>query len=381
MDTKARSIAVLVNLLALALNPSAAPAESLDSGAVYSMTNQDPNAVAVFRRAPDGTLSPAGTFLTGGSGNPVAETGDPPFDPLASQGALILSGDNRFLFAVNAGSNEISALAVGRDRLTFVDKVASGGIRPISLTLHHDLLYVLNEGGTPNITGFLVTNEGALTPLAGSTRPLTAGGAADPAQVGFSSDGELLVVTDKASNLIDTYTVGRDGLASGPVSNSSEGPTPFGFAFNNRGHLIIAEIGGGPTLGALSSYTASPDGTLDVVSGSVPDFQTAACWVVITKNGHYAFVSNPGSSSISSYRIGSDGTLTLLDPVAGSVAGSAGEPGNGLDMALDISGRYLYVHAAGVQAIAAFRVGKDASLTPIAVTGGLPFAAQGIAAR
>ena len=117
MDTKARSIAVLVTLLALALDPSAAPAESLNSGAVYSMTNQDPNGVAVFKRAPDGTLSPAGTFLTGGSGNPVAETGDPPFDPLASQGALILSGDNRFLFAVNAGSNEISALAIFLDRV------------------------------------------------------------------------------------------------------------------------------------------------------------------------------------------------------------------------------------------------------------------------
>ena len=378
MGTKARSVAVLVALLALAaLHPGAALAKSPQSGAVYLMTNQDRNAVAVFERAPDGTLSPAGTFPTGGSGNPVAEAGDPPFDPLASQGALILSEDNRFLFAVNAGSNEISVLAIRRDRLTLVDKVASGGVRPISLTVHEDLLYVLNEGGTPNITGFIVSDRGRLTPLAGSTRPLTVGSAADPAQVGFSPEGELLAVTDKASNLIDTYTVGDDGLASGPRSNASGGPTPFGFAINRRGHLIVTEIGG-----ALSSYAASEDGALTVVSESVPDFQTAACWVVITKNGRHAFVSNPGSSSISSYRIGSDGTLTLLDSVAGSVVGGAGEPGNGLDMALDKSGRYLYVHAAGIQAIVAFRVGRDdASLTPVGITGGLPFAAQGIAAR
>jgi 6-phosphogluconolactonase (cycloisomerase 2 family) len=374
---KARCVAVLVALLALALRPGAALARGPQPGAVYLMTNQDRNAVAVFERAPDGTLSPAGTFPTGGSGNPVAEAGDPPFDPLASQGALILSEDDRFLFAVNAGSDEISVLAIRRDRLTLVDKVASGGIRPISLTVHADLLYVLNEGGTPNVTGFIVSDKGRLTPLAGSTRPLTAASAADPAQVGFSPDGELLAVTDKASNLIDTYTVGDDGLASGPRSNASEGPTPFGFAFNRRGHLVVTEIGG-----ALSSYAASEDGALNAVSESVPDFQTAACWVVITRNGRHAFVSNPGSSSVSSYRLGSDGTLTLLDSVAGSVVGGAGEPGHGLDMALDKSGRYLYVHAAGIQAIAAFRVGRDdGSLTPVGITGGLPFAAQGIAAR
>ena len=131
----ARLVAVPVALLALAvLHPGTALA-SPQPGAVYLMTNQDRNAVAVFERAPDGTLRPAGTFPTGGGGNPVAEAGDPPFDPLASQGALILSEDDRFLFAVNAGSNEVSVLAVRPNRLTLVDKVASGGTRPISLTL------------------------------------------------------------------------------------------------------------------------------------------------------------------------------------------------------------------------------------------------------
>ena len=378
MGTKARYVGVLVALLALAaLHPSVALARSPQSGAVYLMTNQDQNAVAVFERAPNGTLRPAGTFPTGGSGDPIAEAGDPPFDPLASQGALVLSDDERFVFAVNAGSNEVSVLAIRRRGLTLVDKVRSGGIRPISLTVHEDLLYVLNEGGTPNITGFVLSDRGRLTALAGSTRPLTVGSAADPAQVAFSPDGELLAVTDKASNVIDTYTVGEDGLARGPRPNASAGPTPFGFAFNRRGHLVVTEIGG-----ALSSYATAEDGALSTVSESVPDFQTAACWVVITRNGRYAFVSNPGSSSVSSYRVGSDGTLTLLEPVAGSVVGRSGEPGHGLDMALDRSGRYLYVHAAGVQAIAAFRVGRDdGSLTPVGITGGLPFAAQGIAAR
>src|SRR5829696_1839778 len=199
MIKRARSVAaacVLLAAVAAALGPAATSADNLKAGAVFVMTNQAVNAVAAFNRAPDGTLTPAGTFSTGGRGDPVAQPGDPPTDPLASQGALILSEGNRFLFAVNAGSDEVSVLTVGKSGLTLVEKVASGGDRPISLTLHENLLYVLNEGGTPNITGFTVSDKGELTPLAGSARPLAGGSVADPAEVRFSSDGTLLVVTE-----------------------------------------------------------------------------------------------------------------------------------------------------------------------------------------
>jgi 6-phosphogluconolactonase len=159
------------------------------------LTNQVENAVAVFHRSAQGTLTPAGEFPTGGAGDP----GNPPInDPLASQGALIPSEGNQFLFAVNAGSNQISVLRVRRSGLTLVGVVDSGGVRPISVTLHEDLLYALNAGGTPNITGFTVGDDGTLTPLAGSTQPLIGGATADPAQIGFSSDGTLLVVTEKS---------------------------------------------------------------------------------------------------------------------------------------------------------------------------------------
>jgi len=368
-------ILVAVGFIAT-LKPTTVAANNFKSGAVYVLTNQVNNAVAAFDRAPDGTLTAAGTFSTGGSGNPVAQPGDPPTDPLASQGALILS-DN-FLFAVNAGSNEISVLSTGKDSLTLVDKVSSGGVRPISLTVHEDLLYVLNEGGTPNITGFTISDTGELTPLPGSTRPLTAGSMADPAEVSFSSDGALLVVTEKAANLIDVYAVDGDGVAGPPTANPSNGLTPFGFAFDQRNHLIVSEaFGGAPNAAAVSSYTTALSGMLSVVSGSVPDFQTAACWIVITNNGRYVYTTNTGTGVVSSYTLASSGTLTLLESVAANI-GAMSAP---IDMALNNSSRYLYVHAAGLQTVEAFRVETDGSLTPIGSVGGLPFAAQGIAAR
>src|SRR5437762_2363263 len=224
MHTQTKGIAIFASLLMLASlsnavaqrpNPTPRPRptpapRNFQAGAVYVLTNQVDNAVAVFGRDAFGMLTPAGEFSTGGAGDPVPQGTDPATDPLASQGALIL-GDNQFLFAVNAGSNQISVLRVGRNELTMVDLVDSGGIRPISLALHEDLLYVLNEGGTPNITGFTVGDDGALTPLADSTQPLIGGTSADPAEVSFNADGTLLVVTEKAGNRINTYMIDENG--------------------------------------------------------------------------------------------------------------------------------------------------------------------------
>ena len=288
--------------------------KNLHAGAVYVLTNQTSNTVMAFRRNARGMLTPAGEFPTGGAGNPIPQPPDPSSDPLASQGALIMSNNNQFLFAVNAGSNQISILKIKKNDLELIDVVSSGGIRPISLTLHDDLLYVLNEGGTPNIAGFDVGEDGTLTQLPGSSRPLIDGGAADPAQIGFSHDGDLLVVTDKAGNRLNTYTINEDGLPSPPIDNPSNGMTPFGFAFNNADTLVVSEaFGGAANQSAASSYDAAEDGTLSVISGSVANSQTAACWIVITKSGKFAFVSNTGSGTISSYHVNAeDGSLTLL---------------------------------------------------------------------
>jgi 6-phosphogluconolactonase len=290
-----------------------------------------------------------------------------------------MSHGNRFLFAVNAGSNQISVLKITKNELQLVDVVDSGGVRPISLALHDDLLYVLNEGGTPNITGFDFDEDGTLTPLPGSTRPLIGGVAADPAQIGFSHDGELLVVTEKSGNRINTYTINDDGLPSPPMDNASNGMTPFGFAFNNADTLVVSEaFGGAANQSAASSYSASDDGTLNVISGSVPNSQTASCWVVITNNGKFAFVSNTDSGTISSYRINpSDRSLTLLNATAADT-GTGSAP---IDMALSNNSRILFVLLGGSQSVASFRVWKNGNLTPVDTAGGLPLGAQGIAAK
>jgi len=218
--------------------------KNFHAGAAYVLTNQTTNSVAVFRRDAKGMLSSAGEFPTEGAGNPTPQPPDPATDPLASQGALVIGPGNQHLFAVNAGNTEILVLKIKKDTLDVVDVVDSGGVRPISLVLRGDLLYVLNEGGTPNITGFDADDDGTLTQLDDSTQPLIGGGTADPAQIGFSHDGQLLIVTDKAGNPLNIYVIDNDGLPSAPISNPSKGMTPFGFAFNHAGTLVVSEAFG-----------------------------------------------------------------------------------------------------------------------------------------
>jgi len=69
-------------------------------------------------------------------------------------------------------ANQISVLSISESGLDLVDVVDSGGTRPISLTAHDNLLYVLNEGGTPNYYWVYHRRRRTLTALAGSTQPL-----------------------------------------------------------------------------------------------------------------------------------------------------------------------------------------------------------------
>ena len=338
-------------------------------GAVYTQSNSAAgNAVIVFGRSTDGSLTPAGSFPTLGNGTGAG---------LGSQGAVTLSDDGEFLFAVNAASNTITSFAIDGTSLTRVSTVPSGGTLPISITVHENLLYVLNAGGVENITGFTISSAGALTQLAGSSRPLSGTGVG-PAQVGFDPSGSSLVVTEKNTNRIDVYAVSGSGYASAPVVNVSAGQTPFGFAFNQQGVLIVSEaFGGAVDASAVSSYTLGGNGSLNVISASVPTTETAACWVAVTNNGKFAYAANTGSASVTGYEVRNAG-LDLLN-----ADGKTGNTGTTpIDAAVSRNSQFLYTLTAGSHAISAFSVRQnDGSLTNVSGAYGLPVGTIGLAAR
>jgi 6-phosphogluconolactonase (cycloisomerase 2 family) len=323
----------------------------------------------MFERLPDGRLVAAGQVPTGGTG-----TGG----GLGNQGGLTLTRSERWLLAVNAGSDSVSVFEVRHRGLRLRDVEPSGGTQPVSVTEHRGLVYVLNAA-SDSISGFVLDRHGRLQPLADSTRSLSGAGTG-PAQISFSPDGDVLVVTEKATNKIVTFTIDRQGRPGPANVQDSNGQTPFGFAFGKRDQMFVSEaFGGAENASATSSYEVDRNGVLATISASVGTNQTANCWAVVTPNGRFAYVTNTGSGSISGYSIGFDGAIELLD--ADGRTAVTGEGSAPIDLALTDNGRFLYSLNSGTNAIGVFRVRADGSLTPLPFVEGLPVGANGLASR
>lgn len=347
-------------------------------GAVFAMTNRaGNNEVVAFSRAVDGTLTQAGRYPTRGNGIGVD------FD---TQGGLLLSSDNRTLYAANPGSDDVTVFSVNGAQLTFLQKVYAGD-QPLSVTRSGNLLYVLDGSVAGNqITGFTVAGDGTLTPLPNSTRMLSSP-IAVPGEVRFSPDGRALVVTQKVASTIgftlDVFLVGADGRPSQAVANQSVGTRPFSATFDRDGRLFVVESGL-PLMNntAVSSYSLNVSaGTLSPISQSVKNGQTDGCWVVITNDQQYGYTANFASGTISSFYFGPFGTVRLINGAAG-FSGADSQP---TDLAFSADNHYLYNLLRGTGGVAAYRVEVNGSLTPLGifgVGGGLPVrdGASGLAA-
>ncbi|MFL5931361.1 MAG: lactonase family protein [Gaiellaceae bacterium] len=358
------SLAICGALLAFAASATAGDRSAV--GAAYSISNAaSGNQLVVYSRSASGSLSPAGTVFAGGLG-----TGG----GLASQGAVTATDNGRTVLAVNPGSNSVAAFAVEPGGPRLLNTAPSGGIRPVSVAVHKQLVYVLNKNNVAlaTVSGFTLGKDG-LTPIAGSTRVLNAG-ATDAAQVRFAPSGNVLVVTGRSSQQIDTFRIGGDGRLSDLKSfDVAPGGTPFGFDFDNKGHLLVSLAGVGGSSGA-ASYDLAADGTVSTITAPIETGQRAACWLVASKNGRFAFVANAASSSVSTFAVSPAGELAFHGAVA--IDGMTA-----LDLALSENGRYLYVLAAGSRGIVAFEVGADGTLAHVDTETGVPAAAAGIAVR
>jgi 6-phosphogluconolactonase len=331
-----------------------ATASAHASAAVFTLSNSTTgNRVLVFARAANGSLTPAGSAATGGTGTGTNGV---------SQGALALSPDGRRLYAVNSGSNTIAVFAVRGTRLHRLAVVGSGGAGPASVTAAHGRVYVVNAGGN-DVAGFRATGHG-LSPIPGGSAPLAATDSG-AAQIALNPAGTALAVTNTGSNTIDTITLWHDGAIRQVQSFASAGTTPFGFGFTRGGVLVVTDAHQVP-FSAASSYRIGHSGVLRVLSGPVSSTEAAACWVAI--RGRIAFTADAGSGTISTFRVGRGGRLHLTVAAAAS-PGSTSKP---LDESITPDGRYLDVLTAGLGSITTYRIGAGGSLTPVGSAGGLP---------
>jgi 6-phosphogluconolactonase len=154
-------------------------------------------------------------------------------------------------------------------------------------------------------------------------------------------------VSDKAANAIESFVVDEHGIP-------------------RCRECVRVER---PGSSSASSYAITHDGSITTMSGLISTTQGAACWLVATQNGRFAYTANAARGSLSLSAITADsGALALQQAVA---AGGLAHP---IDMAITNNDHMLYVLTTG--SIVGYRVSPDASLTwisstPMAGTAGL----------
>lgn len=333
---------------------------------LYTLSNAAvQNEVLAFQRADDGRMEAIGSYATGGVGTGRG---------LGNQGALALSENKRFLLAINAGSNDVSVFRIERDGLKLVDRTAEQGLTPVSVTVSHNRAYVVNSGDD-SIFGFEFNPaNGKLKPLAKSYRKLSAQGSG-PAQISFDRDADALVVTEKATNKITSFSLTEQGLPHSRHVVDSSGTTPFGFSFGRHGQFFVAEAQGGAVNGAtVSSYQLAEDGSAHLIDGAIAVGQTAACWLVTTPNGRIAFTADTPASAISSFAIDRTGHLSLLNS-------KAAEEIRPTDLAMATDGSVLYTLSGGDHSIGVYSINKSGALKKLESLDSLPAGVTGLVVR
>jgi len=377
-------------------------------GAVYAMSNgegqvpgnvQGPNSVIAYGQAPNGMLTLIDSYPTGGNGGDF--DGGEGLDPLISAYAITKTQDNKFVLAVNAGSNTVTSMAVNEDfSLEAVDTESTLDVGPNSIAYVpsrrfgiNGMVYVSNitrqeflAQGEPaqqgSITGYWLLDDGTLQPILDSRREL----ANRPSAIQFSPDGDFIVVASINSGSsalasgsedeIVVYRVNSDGtLSPDPVSagtstlrDNTDGrnlPSAIGFQIVGDNYIVVTEArefrpDGTPPVfpglqdGSVSTWQLLPDGTLNAISLDVASGENntgrTACWLDFSDENTF-FVSNAIEAGLASYSF-NDGVVELIDQVAAQGTGATGnttDPAAAfgttegwIDLWISDNGRYLY---------------------------------------
>jgi 6-phosphogluconolactonase (cycloisomerase 2 family) len=342
------------------------------------------NAVLAYRIDPrDGSLSPLGTFPTRGTGGD--DFGNI-LGPLDHDQEMIVSEDQKFLFAINGGSNTIAVFRIhGDGRLTHVEgsPFPSGGLTPVSLGLAGDKLYVANgnnngvPGAVPNMpanyTGFRVKEDGRLVPIPGSTVEVP--GDSNPTQAHVASVGAFLFAVDFFSvpypqQILPAFPARGSRLHSfqihedGSLQEAPGGP----FLPSVKSRLDPAVAGSGYLLGLKSHpterilyagevgtdlvavYTYDDNGSLTLVH-ETPLNGKAICWFHFDKEHRHLFSANAGTNSITVFDIANPQAPVVIQELTLILVGTNIPPPSGrgccptvpFQLSLDPSGKWLYV--------------------------------------
>jgi 6-phosphogluconolactonase (cycloisomerase 2 family) len=346
---------------------------SLDAKAqpnyLYTNDNQFFNTVTAFSVAANGALTPVpgSPFLTNGLG-----AGGGFFAAVRINVSVVGS----LLYVTNESSNDISAFTINpaTGALTAVPGSPfptggfSGGVSgpgtSLAVTPDNRFLYATNPGSV-DVSVFSIAANGALTPIAGS--PFLLAGVPDG--IKLSPDGRFLTIAFVIDDTVGVYAINANGTLTAVPGSPFPSPgigSVAGLDINCAGTLLYA--GQAAFLGThVDGFNIASNGSLTPVPGS--PFASSpgdnSNVVLLSNDERFLFVSNQFSSTVTVFNVAANGSLS---PVAGSPF-SIGFIFS-TSMATNQAGNLLYVDSTGF--ITVYSIAADGTLTQVP---GSPFVA------
>lgn len=231
---------------------------------LFISTNERNNKVNVYGVDNEG-ITFLNSYNTRGSG-----TENLGIDPLKSQGSICVSRDNKYIYVVNAKSNDLSVFRLNIDyTLKFIQKISTSGIRPVSITCSERNVYVLNSGDKDkegNITSFMSNRDGTLSIMENRVVPIGRKGQ-NSTSIIVNKKGDKLIVSETDNNMISVHSVDRRGNIIEQVANRSNGKKPYGICAMDRDFILVVENG----YNTVSTYEVRSIGTITFIDDTMND--------------------------------------------------------------------------------------------------------------
>jgi 6-phosphogluconolactonase (cycloisomerase 2 family) len=367
---------------------------------VYTQTNETENRIINFKQGADGTLTEVQRVSTGGKGTngftPLTGEKSSP-DSLISSNSIIVSKDRKNLFAVNAGDNSVSWFTIGADgMLTLTDTQStgnevsgpSGTANSLAYNDADGTLYVSHSFGPNHIRAFTVRNGRlALRPDSGS---VNLGALTDrvPTQIVLTPDSKFLLasvlfdarpsqagLTLAKEKTLVVFPVVKGGGLGDPVFNEAGGITPFANAFlNHRPNTFVTVLAAESsavvsTIDSEGRVKSGKSAKIDTTIDGMAAEPSEICWISVSDDDAYAFGTNFGYGTVSSFAINGEDLSVNMSTAAevvgdGTFKGLAGVSSSGAgDNA--VAGRFLYQLYANAKKLVGYMIESNGALTKV----------------
>jgi 6-phosphogluconolactonase (cycloisomerase 2 family) len=341
---------------------------TLDQGVMGNVSYDAASRAATF--TPGAILAPNTTYtatITAGvkdlAGNALAANHAWSFSTAGSGAAAPVYP--RFAYVANSESDTVSAYAVeaSTGRLKFIGKAPSGDAPyAIAADPSGKYLYVTNYGGG-TISQYSINIDGRLTAMT----PATIAAGTYPYAITVDPSGKYVYVPNYGSDTVSQYAIGTGGALSaiGATGAVAAGAHPVAVAVDpSAKYAYVANSGDGGTPSTVSQYAIGPSGQLTALTPATVAAGIGPSAVAVDLSGKYVYVPNAGSNAVSQYTIGAGGSLTAIGspvPAGSSPAAITVDPG----------GKYAYVANSGEygtqdSTVSQYAIGSGGVLAPMA---------------